>query len=96
LAFLIADSDLAILHAAAPGEPSVVASTGEYEEPGPPTEANSFAEWTERHAPAAVAASRFEEWAQAQFVFAEEGLADLLAQMGLVEPSGQTPATLDG
>src|SRR5437868_1849667 len=31
LTFLVADSDLAILHGAAPGEPTVVASTGEYE-----------------------------------------------------------------
>jgi len=95
LTFLIADSALAILYGAAPGEPSVVASTGEYEEPGPPTQASAFAEWTERHAPVAVTAERFDEWAQTQFVFAEEGLADLLAQMGLVEPSAQPPETLD-
>jgi hypothetical protein len=42
LTFLIADSDLAILVGAAPGEPALVASTGEYEEPGPPTEARAF------------------------------------------------------
>ena len=95
LTFLIADSDLAILYAAAPGEPPVVASTGEYEEPGPPTQARAFAEWTERHAPAAVAAERFEEWAQTQYVFAEEGLAHLLARMGLVEPTTEPPETLD-
>jgi hypothetical protein len=88
-------SDLAILHGAAPGEPSVVASTGEYEEPGPATQASAFAGWTERHAPLAVTAERFDEWAQTQFVFAEEGLAHLLAQMGLVEPAGQPPETLD-
>jgi hypothetical protein len=90
LTFLIADSDLAVLHGAAPGESPVVASTGEYEEPGPPTQARAFAEWTERHAPAAVAAERFDEWAQTQYVFAEEGLAYLLALMGLVEPTTET------
>ena len=95
LTFLIADSDLAILYGAAPGEPAVVASTGEYEEPGPPTQARAFAEWTERHAPVAVAAERFDQWARTQFVFAEEGLAQLLAQMGLVEPTTQPPETLD-
>jgi hypothetical protein len=95
LTFLIADSDLAILHGAAPGEPAVVASTGEYEEPGPPTQARGFAEWTERHAPAAVPEARFDEWAQTQFVFAEEGLAHLLAQMGLVEPPAEPPETLE-
>ena len=95
LTFLIADSDLAILYGAAPGEPPVVASTGEYEEPGPPTQAHPFAEWTERHAPSAVAAQRFDEWTQAQFVFAEEGLANLLALMGLVEPAADPPQTLD-
>lgn len=95
LAFLIADSDLAILYGAAPGEPPVVASAGEYEEPGPPTQARAFAEWTERHAPLAVAAERFDEWAGTQFVFAEEGLAQLLAQMGLVEPMRPPPETLD-
>ncbi len=95
LAFMIADSDLAILHAGAPGEPSVVASTGEYEEPGPPTQASAFAEWTERHAPVAVTAARFDEWSETQFVFAEEGLAQLLAQMGLVEPSELPPETID-
>jgi len=42
-----------------------------------------------------VTAERFDEWTQTQFVFAEEGLAHLLAQMGLVEPSGQPPETLD-
>jgi hypothetical protein len=96
LTFLIADSDLAILYGAGPGEPPVVASTGEYEEPGPPTQASAFAEWTERHAPAPVAAERFDEWAQTQYVFAEEGLAHLLAQMGLVAPTTQPPETLDG
>ena len=94
LTFLVADSDLAILYGAAPGEPSVVASTGRFEEPGPPTQASAFAEWTERHAPVPVAAERFDEWAQTPFVFAEEGLAHLLTQMGLVEPSDQ-PQTLD-
>lgn len=96
LTFLIADSDLAIVYGAAPGEPLVVASTGEYEEPGPPTRASSFGEWTERHAPTPVAAERFDEWAQTQYLFAEEGLAHLLAQMGLVEPSTKPPETLDG
>jgi hypothetical protein len=96
LTFLIADSDLAILHGAAPGEPVVVASTGEYEEPGPPTQARAFAEWTERHAPVAVPEERFDEWAQTQYVFAEEGLAYLLGQMGLVEPSTAPPETLEG
>jgi hypothetical protein len=96
LAFVIADSDLAILHGAAPGEPPVVASTGEYEEPGPPTQAAEFAAWTERHAPRAVAAERFDEWAETSYVFAEEGLAYLLGQMGLVEPSAQPPETLGG
>lgn len=96
LTFLIADSDLAILYGAAPGEPPVVASTGEYEEPGPPTQASAFADWTERHAPVAVAAERFDEWAQTQYVFAEEGLAYLLALMGLVEPTTKPPQTLDG
>jgi hypothetical protein len=95
LTFLIADSDLAVLHGAAPGEPPVVASTGEYEEPGPPTQARAFAEWTERHAPASVAAEPFDEWAQTTYVFAEEGLAYLLAQMGLVEPTTEPPETLD-
>jgi hypothetical protein len=95
LTFLIADSDLAILHGAAPGEPPVVASTGEYEEPGPETQARAFAEWTERHAPAAVAAKRFDEWSQTRYVFAEEGLAYLLAQMGLVEQTTEPPETLD-
>ena len=95
LTFLTADSDLAILHGAAPGEAAVVASTGEYEEPGPPTQASAFAAWTARHAPVAVTAERFDEWAQTQFVFAEEGLAYLLAQMGLVESSEQPPETLD-
>ena len=95
LTFLIADSDLAILHGAAPGEPPVVASTGEYEESGPPTEARAFAEWTERHAPASVAAERFDEWTQTQYVFAEEGLAYLLALMGLVEPTTERPETLE-
>jgi hypothetical protein len=95
LTFLIVDSDLAILYGAAPGGPPVVASTGEYEEPGPPTQASAFAEWTERHAPAAVAAERFDEWSQTPYVFAEEGLAQLLAQMGLVEPSTTPPETLD-
>jgi hypothetical protein len=94
LAFLIADSDLAILHGAAPGKPAVVASSGEYEEPGPPTQAKAFAEWTERHAPVAVAEERFEEWAKTQYIFAAEGLAYLLAQMGLVEPTAE-PETLD-
>jgi hypothetical protein len=96
LAFLIADSDLAILYGAAPDEPAVVAATGEYEEPGPPTESDAFAEWTERHAPTAVAAERFDEWAQTQFVFAEEGLAHLLAQMGLVDPAARPPQTFGG
>jgi hypothetical protein len=95
LTFLVADSDLAILHGAAPGEPTVVASTGEYEEPGPPTEARAFAEWSERHAPTAVAAERFDEWAKTQYVFAEEALAYLLAQMGLVEPVADPPETLE-
>ncbi len=95
LTFVIADSDLAILHGAAPGEPTVVASTGEYEEPGPPTEARAFAEWSERHAPLAVAAASFDEWAATQYVFAEEGLAYLLAQMGLVEPVTDAPEILD-
>ena len=95
LAFLIADSDLAILHGAAPDEPPVVASTGEYEEPGPPTQAAAFAGWTERHAPAAVPAERFDEWARTRYVFAEEGLAYLLALMALVEPSATRPETLD-
>ena len=96
LTFLIADSDLAILLGAAPGESPVVASTGEYEEPGPPTQARAFAEWTERHAPSAVDAERFDEWARMNYVFAEDGLAYLLAQMGLVEPSTDAPETLDG
>ena len=95
LAFMIADSDLAILHGAAPGETPVVASTGEYEEPGPPTQARAFAEWTERHAPAAVSAEQFDEWAGTQYVFAEQGLAYLLALMGLVEPPVEPPETLD-
>jgi hypothetical protein len=95
LTFLIADSDLAVLVGAAPGEPAVVASTGEYEEPGPPTQARAFAEWTARHAPAAVPEERFDEWARTQYVFAEEGLAYLLAQMGLVEPTTEPPETLD-
>ena len=95
LTFLIADSDLVILYGAAPGEPPVVASSGEYEEPGPPTQARAFAEWTERHAPVAVAAERFDEWAETQYIFAEEGLAYLLAQMGLVEPTTEPPETLD-
>lgn len=95
LTFLIADSDLATLHGAAPGETPVVASTGEYEEPGPPTQAQAFSEWTERHAPAAVAAERFDEWASTSYVFAEEALAYLLAQMGLVESPAEPPETLD-
>jgi len=95
LTFLIADSDLAILHGAAPGEAPVVASTGEYEEPGPPTQARAFSEWSERHPPAAVSKERFDEWAQTQYVFAEEGLAHLLAQMGPVEPTTEPPETLD-
>jgi hypothetical protein len=94
LAFLIADSDLVVLHGAAPGGTPVVASTGEYEEPGPPTQGAAFAEWTERHAPAAVAADRFDEWSRTEYVFAEEALAYLLAQMGLVEPT-ESPETLD-
>jgi hypothetical protein len=95
LTFLIADSDLAVLHGAAPGEATVVASTGEYEEPGPPTQARAFAAWSERHAPTAVAAERFDEWAKTQYVFAEEALAYLLAQMGLVEPVADPPEILD-
>jgi hypothetical protein len=95
LTFLIADSDLAILHGAAPGEPAVVASTGEYEEPGPPTQARAFAEWTARHTPAPVSEERFDEWSRTQYVFAEEGLAYLLSQMGLVEPTAEPPETLD-
>ena len=96
LAFLIADSDLAVLYGAAPGEPSVVASTGEYEEPGPKTQAREFAAWTERHAPRAVARERFEEWARTNYVFADEALSSLLAQMGLVETPAEPPETLDG
>jgi hypothetical protein len=95
LTFLIADSDLATLYGCAPGESPVVASTGEYEEPGPPTQSQAFAEWTERHALTVVAAERFDEWSQTQYVFAEEALAYLLGQMGLVESSGQPPETLD-
>ncbi|HEY1514268.1 MAG TPA: hypothetical protein VGF66_11000 [Gaiellaceae bacterium] len=95
LTYLIADSDLVVLHGAAPGGTSVVASSGEYEEPGPPTQTAAFAEWTERHAPAAVAAERFHEWSRTQYVFAEEALAYLLGQMGLVEPT-EPPETLDG
>jgi hypothetical protein len=95
LTFLIADSDLAVLFGAAPDEAAVVASTGEYEEPGPPTQAAAFANWTERHAPVPVPAVRFEEWAGTAYVFAEEGLADLLAQMGLVKPAAEPPETLD-
>jgi hypothetical protein len=95
LTFVIADSDLAILYGAAPGETTVVASTGEFEEPGPPTEARAFGAWSERHAPTAVAAERFDEWSKTHYVFAEEGLAYLLGQMGLVEPVADTPETLD-
>jgi hypothetical protein len=95
LAFLIADSDLAVLYGSAPGERPVVASSGEYEEPGPPTTAEPFAEWTRKHAPKPVTPERFIEWSQTQYVFAEEGLADLLAEMGLVERSSGPAETLD-
>jgi hypothetical protein len=95
LAFLIADSDLAVLYGAAPGEVPVVASTGEYEEPGPPTQALEFSEWTERHAPTPVTRERFDEWASTNFVFADEGLAFLLAQMGLVQVPATPPERLD-
>jgi hypothetical protein len=74
--------------------PSLLASTGEYERPGPPTQAAAFAGWTERHAPAAVPEYRFDDWARTQYVVAEEGLAYLLAEMGVVEQATKPPETL--
>jgi hypothetical protein len=95
LAFVIVDSDMAVLYGAAPGEPTVVASTGQYEIPGPPTQAAAFAAWSERFAPNPVSAERLDEWAQTWHVFAEEGLAYLLSQMGFVQAPSQPPETLD-